>query len=212
METAKVQSRSFFNINRVVQYLTFSDIMMLSGWGLVMPILAVFVTEKIPGAGVEEAGIAMTIYFLVRSIAQIPVARHIDSLRGEKDDFKVLITGSTILSLSAFLFIFASEPIHIYLIQIINGFGTALSYPTWLAIFTRHVDKNQEAMEWTMYNTTVDLGTAAAAGIGGFLAGKIGFDYLFLVVGIMSLTGTLFLTGIIRYLKKPRGVAAIVSD
>lgn len=29
-------------ISRVVQFLTYSDIMMLSGWGLINPILAVF--------------------------------------------------------------------------------------------------------------------------------------------------------------------------
>lgn len=73
-----------------------------------------------------------------------------------------------------------------------------------MAIFTRHVDKNQEAVEWTLYNTTVDLGTAAAAGIGGFLAVNIGFDYLFAVVGVMSLIGTFFLMGTISYLKKPK--------
>ncbi|OQA83444.1 MAG: hypothetical protein BWY29_00302 [Microgenomates group bacterium ADurb.Bin238] len=61
-------------ISRVVQFLTYSDIMMLSGWGLINPILAVFISEQVVGGGVELAGMAATVYFVVKSVVQIPVA------------------------------------------------------------------------------------------------------------------------------------------
>jgi len=48
--------------------------MMLSGWGLINPILAVFISEQVVGGGVELAGMAATVYFVVKSVVQIPVA------------------------------------------------------------------------------------------------------------------------------------------
>lgn len=181
------------SINKVIRFLTFSDILMLSGWGLVNPIFAVFVTDQIQGGNVEMAGLAITIFLLTKSLAQVPIAWMIDRKKGEIDDFWVMIIGSLVISLSAFLFIFAKTVSHILLIQVINGLGAALSYPSWLAIFTRHVDYRKEGFEWSIYFTLTDLGGALAAGLGGVIANYLGFQPLFLLVSLLSLLGTAFL-------------------
>jgi MFS family permease len=182
-----------FPINRVIRFLTISDILMLSGWGLINPILAVFVTEQIHGGNVEMAGLAITAFLLTKSLVQVPVAWLIDKKKGEIDDFWVMIIGSLIISLTAFLFIFARTVFHIFLIQVVNGFGAALSYPSWMAIFTRHVDSHKEGLDWSLYSTTTDLGGALVAGLGGVIANYLGFQPLFLLVGSLSLLGTAFL-------------------
>lgn len=182
-----------FPINRVIRFLTISDILMLSGWGLVNPIFAVFVTDQIQGGNVGIAGLAMTVFLLTKSLVQLPAAWLIDKKKGEIDDFWVMIAGSLIISLTAFLFIFARAISHIFLIQIISGFGAALSYPAWMAIFTRHVDTHKEGIEWSLYYTTTDLGGALVAGLGGAVANYLGFQPLFLLVGLLSLLGTAFL-------------------
>jgi len=182
-----------FPINRVIRFLTLSDILMLSGWGLVNPIFAVFVTGQIKGGNVEMAGLAITVSLLTKSLVQLPMARLIDKKRGEIDDFWVMIIGSLVISFSAFLYIFAKTVSHIFLIQIVNGFGNALSYPSWLAIFTRHIDTHKEGLEWSLYFTATDLGGALVAGLGGAIANYLGFQPLFLLVGLLSLVGTAFL-------------------
>src|SRR4030067_3652204 len=130
-------------INKVIEYLTFSDILIMSGWGLISPIIAVFFTEQIIGGSVQLAGFASAAYFLTKSIVQIPVARYIDLRRGEWDDYKVMIAGSLLITLSAFLYIFIKYPWQVFVVQIIYGVGGAFSYPSWLAIFTRHIDKKE---------------------------------------------------------------------
>ena len=182
-----------FSINRVIRFLTISDILMLSGWGLISPILAVFVTEQIHGGNVEMAGLAVTAFLLTKSLVQVPVAWLIDKKRGEIDDFWVMIIGSLIISLTAFIFVFARTVSHVFLIQVVNGFGAALSYPSWMAIFTRHVDSRKEGLGWSLYSTTTDLGGALVAGLGGAIASYLGFQPLFLLVGLLSLLGTAFL-------------------
>jgi MFS family permease len=192
---------SRIKINRVIQFLTYSDILMLSGWGLVNPILAVFFTDKIIGGSVAIAGIASTIFFLTKSILQIPLARAIDAKKGEWDDFWIMVIGSLLISVSAFSFMFARYPWHIYVIQVVNGLGCALSYPGWLAIFTRHIDRNHESLEWSLYYTAIDLGSALTAALGGFIASAFGYQNLFALVGISSLLGTAFLMGVTGKLK-----------
>ena len=175
---------------------------MLSGWGLVNPIIAVFFTEQVEGGNVALAGLASTVYFLVKSIVQIPVARFIDLKRGEWDDYWTMIIGSLIISMSAFLYLFVRLPWQVIAVQAIYGVGGALSYPSWLAIFTRHIDKREEGFEWSFYYTATDLGAALTAGLGGLLASSFGYNLVFVIVGLASLAGTAFLAGIVGVNKK----------
>lgn len=191
---SKIKRR--FDINIVVQFLTYSDILMMSGWGLVMPIISVFFSENIAGGDVKFAGLASTVYFVVKSIVQIPVARLVDKHKGEKDDYWIMIVGSLLITISAFLYMLAKTTWQIYGIQVLYGLGGALSYPTWLALFTRHIDKNREGLEWSLYYTAVDVGSALTAGLGGLIASSFGYQFLFWLVGVSSLAGTMFLAGI----------------
>jgi len=202
MQNLGVKIKRKFDINAVVQFLTYSDILMMSGWGLVLPIISVFFSDQIVGGDVKFAGLASTVYFIVKSVVQIPVARMVDKNRGETDDFWVMVAGSLLISLSAFLYMFATTKAHIYGIQVLYGMGGALSYPTWLAIFTRHVDKNKEGLEWSLYYTSVDVGSALTAGLGGLLAASFGYQFLFWLVGVSSIAGTMFLIGIREEMKK----------
>src|SRR3989344_2085153 len=183
-------------INSVIQFMTYSDVLLLSGWGLIMPILAVFITEQVDGGTILLAGMASTVYLFVKSVLQIPVARLIDMTKGDNDDFWVMISGSLLISLCGFLYLFVSLPWHVIAVQIIYGVAGALSFPAWQAIFTRHIDKREEGLEWSLYFTATDLGAALSAVLGGAIAQIFGYKFLFLAVGILSLLGTLLLGGI----------------
>lgn len=189
-------------INQVVQFLTYSDLMMMSGWGLISPIMAVYFSDRVVGGSVALAGLASMVYFLVKSVAQIPVARWIDLRRGEKDDYWVMVAGSMLITLAAFLYIWVKYPWQVYAVQVIYGLGGALSFPSWLAIFSRHLDKREEGLEWSLYYTVVDVGGALTAGLGGLLVERIGFAPLFAIVGVSSLVGTVLLGGAMKSLKK----------
>lgn len=192
--------RFFPHVNRVVRLLTFSDLLVLSGLGLASPVFAVFLTDQIRGGNLETVGFALTIYLLVKSLLQIPVAEYIDHKKGEGDDWKLMFWGSLLIAFSQFFYLFARLPLHIYLIQILVGIGGALSYPSWLAIFTRHIDKNEEGLEWSIYYTLTDIGGAVTAAVGGIIAQNLGFAPLFLTVGTLTMLGAFALLGIRRNL------------
>ena len=189
------------SVNKIIRILTISDLIILSGYGLISPIFAIFITDSIKGGTVEVIGIAMAIYLLAKSFGQIPVATTIDKIKGEKDDFWFLFSGSIIFSLVPLFYLVINAPWQLYLVQVLYGLADGAVLPSWYAIFTRHVDKNHEGIEWGIYRTLTDLGGAGAASIGGFLAYRFGFSSLFLTISIMSFIGTMFLLGIRKNFK-----------
>jgi len=158
----------------------------------------------------ELVGLGQAVFLILKSVLQIPVARFIDRVKGEMDDLIVMATGTIIISLVPFLYLGASDAPQVLLIQALYGFGSALVTPGWLAIFTRHVDRDLEAEEWSIYNSMVGLGAALAGALGGFLAEKFGFQSLFLIVGVICLVGTFFLYFV--YLDLRRGERRSLVD
>ena len=141
----------------------------------------------------ELVGLGQAVFLILKSVLQIPVARFIDRVKGEMDDLIVMATGTIIISLVPFLYLGASDAPQVLLIQALYGFGSALVTPGWLAIFTRHVDRDLEAEEWSIYNSMVGLGAAATGALGGFMAEKFGIRPLFLIVGVITIIGVSFL-------------------
>lgn len=181
------------SINKIVRVLVLGDILFFSAFGLVTPIFAIFITKQIAGATIATVGFATTVTLLTRSILQMPVARFVDKRKGEKDDFFMMIIGSTLISLVPFAYMFIRTPLGLYAAQMALGIGAAMGNPGWYAIFTRHIDKSREGTEWTLENVSVGLSAAGAAAIGGILAQQFGFRNLFFIVGILSLVGVIIL-------------------
>ncbi|MEW5805267.1 MAG: MFS transporter [Patescibacteria group bacterium] len=174
----------------ITKILVISDFLIYSGFGLVDPFFAVFASEDIQGGSLSVAGLSSSIYFIVYSLLMIPMARFIDQKKGERDDFLVLIFGSFFICLVPLLYLFARYPWHIYLIQALSGIGFSLAYISWEAIFTRHIDKENVAFSWSIYETLTGLGGALAVGAGGVIIEFFGFRPLFLIAALIVFFGS----------------------
>ena len=194
--------REFLSLNRILEVLIFSDLVINSAYGLIAPILAVFLTDSISGGSLIVVGISDAIYLGVKSILQVPIGLKIDKTEGQKIDFWYLFLGNLLTSIGVFLYLFATLPWHVYLISLIFGIGGAMAYPAWTGLFTRNVVRDRESFAWSLSSTTMELGQAAAALIGGVVAQLLGFDILFVVVGALSILGTLSLFSFYKNLKE----------
>lgn len=194
--------KDIFSINKILSVLVLSDILILSGFGLMSPIFAVFVSEQISGGNLIVVGVAGSIYLAVKSILQIPIGRLIDKISGEKIDFWLALVGNILMTISVFLYIFASLPVHVYLIEALSGIGAAISYPAWMGLFTRNMETGRESFVWSVHSTFVELSSAATAALGGVIATKLGFESVFLSVFILGVLGTITLSLIYPHIKK----------
>jgi len=185
-------------INKVVKVMVFSDLFLNAGWGLISPLLAVFVIGGISGGNVKVVGMAFGIYWLGKSFLQIPIAHFLDKNHGEKDDYIALVLGTFLTALSPLIFAFANEVWHIYAAQIVHALGMAMAIPSWYAIFGRHVPKKRTAICWGLDSSAIGLGAGIAGFTGGFLVDAFGFRALFLSVSVLNVMAALLLLLIIR--------------
>jgi MFS family permease len=178
-------------ISHTIRILITSDFLINSGMTLFGPVFAIFVTGQIPGASVETVGFAAAITQIVKSVLQIPVARYLDRNHGEYDDFYSMVTGTLLFACVPFLYLTASTPTHLYLIQAVAGIALALAVPPWYAIFTRHIDAMKENVEWSMESVAIGISGAAAAALSGVMVANFGFRSVFVMGGILALLGGL---------------------
>jgi MFS family permease len=184
-------------INKVIKTLIISDFFTNLGWGFLSPVFAIFILENVSHGGLTQAaqvaGLSASFYWIPKSFFQIPIGIYLDKNHGEKDDFWFMIIGTFLMSLVPIGYLFSSAPWHIYCLQIVYAAGAAMSFPSWMAIFTRHIDKNKEAFEWGMESTFLGLGAGIAGGLSGGIVAIFGFKFLLIGVSIFTLLSTFLL-------------------
>ena len=68
-------------INKQLLLLILSDILILSSFGLIATIFAVFIKDNLIGGSLITAGLATTIFLAVKSVVQLPLSWYIDNER-----------------------------------------------------------------------------------------------------------------------------------
>lgn len=183
-------------VGRIVKFFVLTDLILLSGWGFVEPIFSIFVIQKIVGATLTTVGIAAAIYWVLKSVLQIPVANYLDRIPGERDDFQALIAGLLIAAFAAFSFALITYPWQLYLVQAIQAIAFALYIPSWNAIFSRHLDKERTAFDWSLDSTSAGLAIGVASFLGAMIAANYGYTPVFLLAAVSSMAAALVLLSV----------------
>lgn len=199
--STKLQHYFLKDINPVIRLLIISDTVLMGAAGLLGPIFAIFIEDFIQGGNAAVAGLAAGIYLFTKSVFQIPIAHFIDRIRGEKDDFWLMFIFTIIIAFIPLLYLVINTPLQLYIVQFVLGLFTAFTFPTYMAIFTRHIDKEKEGTEWGIYFTLTDLTSAALAAVGGYIATTQGFPVLIIAVVVVSFIGAILLWPIKPYIK-----------
>jgi MFS family permease len=184
----------------MLKLLILSDFFIFSGFGLIMPILAIFIKENLAGGSIEAAGIAVTIFILTKSILQ-PTFAYIAQPKHIK---AMLFFGTALMVLIPVVYFFSTHVFHVYIASFIYGVATAIAYPPWLKLFTQNITRGREGLEWSIYSSIEGLGSALAAFVGGFIAERFGFYFLFLIVCFFILVGLVVVIFIILEYQKIR--------
>ena len=180
-------------MNRTIKLLLFSDLFLITGAGLIDPILAIFIKEQLTGATVTSVGIAIACFFVTKAIIQLPFSRYVDA-----HDRKALhlIIGTFGLVMVPIMYYFITHIYTMYAVQVFRGLAAGIASPCWLGLWSTHLDKHHESFEWSLFSTTIGLGIAVAGAVGAFLADHIGFRPTFIIYSIMALIGWFILWGL----------------
>jgi MFS family permease len=181
----------FKSINKVIKVYIYWDIVINSAWGLLGPVFAIFIVQKIAvgnlALGAEIAGFASLFYWMTKAILQIPIGHYLDRNHGEKDDFLFFVLGTFLTGLVPFGYLVSSLPWHLYVFQIIHAVGMSMVIPSSYAIFIRHIDKGREALECGIDSTFLGIGVGITGAIGGLMVASFGFQAIFILAGLFTI-------------------------
>lgn len=181
-------------MNRTLKLLVFSDIFVLTGFGLISPIMAIFIKENLIGGSIAAVGIAAAITTVLRCILQMTFAY----IAKPKHRYLLAVAGTFLIAVVPFIYLFSTNVTHIFIAATINGLGAGLANPAWFSLFAANLKKNARGWEWSIYSSSVGIGTATAAFVGSQLAMRFGFTPVFIVVGILAIIGSCILLGLSR--------------
>jgi DHA1 family quinolone resistance protein-like MFS transporter len=176
-------------MNKTLKLLIISDIFVLSGFGMVAPILAIFINDNLAGGSIFSAGLASTIFLLTHASLQLLFSYKFNP----KDRLWMLKLGTAIMALVPFGYILATNIYHIYITEFMYGIGAAFAYPTWSSLFTAYLEKGRRGFQYSIYSSGVGIGTAITAAGGAWLAEKVDFRIVFILTGLMIMIGLMIL-------------------
>jgi len=110
-------------MNKTLKLLMISDIFIFTGFGLISPILAIFIKDDLVGGTIAAAGIASAIFLVTHALLQIIFAY----VFNPKDRFWMLILGTLHIVTVPFGYIFLTQVCHIYIVQFIYGVGASFA-------------------------------------------------------------------------------------
>lgn len=179
---------SHFQANPIVKSFIISEGFLWSAYNFVIPIFAVFVLNNIKGGNVQLAASAYSFFLVTRVVFELIVCRFL-AKSNDLEKFITTIAGILLLSLSYFGFSFSSNVISLFMFFGIAGMALGIASPAKNSLFSTHLDKNKETIEWGIYDAVTFIGMASTAALGGFIASYYGFSLLFVLSGIVNFIG-----------------------
>jgi MFS family permease len=200
-----VKNKNHSIINKAIKtLLTFIFLFNVSA-GLYLPIIAIYVTQHVVGATLAVVGVSIAIYSIVKAIFQIPIARRLDMMKGERDDFYILLFGILMAIIYSFAFILIKDVWHLYVLNIFTGIADACIMASYYAIFSHHIDKDSQGYEWSLFSVGGLTISASVGGlIGGYVATNYGFSTVFIISALFNTVAALVLVILFPYVKNFR--------
>lgn len=147
---------------------------------LLGPLYAIYVQNI--GGGVLLVSISAGVFYVSSTLFLLFMAKWGDKAK-EKE---LLLAASYVIRGLAFLAMIRIETaLGLILIQVGFGLGEALGTPIFGALFAQHTNKKEEVLEYSDWSLVSNLVMALGTIVGGFIVSSLGFNFLFVTIGVL---------------------------
>jgi len=158
------------------------------------PLYALF-AEKV-GGDVLEISWVYAVYLVVMGVGVIVVGKFAD----EWGHGWLLVTGYGLNAVATFAYLLVSSMAGLLIVQVLVGVATALSEPTWYALYDKHSgDGDHDGLLWGLSSGLWYVARGIAMLIGGYIVAVHSFDALFIVMGTILTLATVSQARILQY-------------
>lgn len=167
-------------------------------WGPYMVISALsglYLATKLDMDAVQVIAIGTSIYYITRSVIQMPIGKITDKIKSDSDEILFLLIGAILMGLPFIVYPFISIPVHYYILQFVFGLGVSFNLTNWRKLFALNVDKNREGTQYGFYEICMSGGAAIFSALIGSL-GSLGnryFDIIIVSAGIAMLLASVWI-------------------
>ena len=174
--------------NKAIRSMLFSDSLMLIATAMLGPLYAIFVEEI--GGNLLDAGITFAVFSFVAGVVILISGALSDKV---KEVELIIVVGYAVTAIGFFSYIFVDNMTSLMVAQVIVGIGTAVRAPAFDALFSEHLDKHKEGIEWGAWDSLFYFASAFGAVVGGYFASRFGFDYIFIVMATLCAISAVYI-------------------
>lgn len=181
---------SKYLINKVIFYLTLSDIFTWGLYFMVNSIVGIYLENKFGGRALEYIGIGTAVYYLAKGGLQIPVGLFTDRIKKDKDDIVFLLLGNILMGLPFFFYPVITTALPYFILQFVLGLGSAMNLVSWRKLFASNLDRGREGYNYAVYDTIMSVAGAVFALLAGYFASisQVYFDLVIIGIGGLMLS------------------------
>lgn len=153
--------------------------------GLFAPFYAVFIKEI--GGGAFIAGSSYSIYAIAAGLLILASSKLENRV---VDTQKLVVLGYFLSTIGFFGYTLVEYPWQMFAVQGIVGLATAVRSPAFDEVYSRNLDEGKYAYEWGIWESMYWIVSGISAIIAGYIIQVSSFETLFVIMGVMSLIGT----------------------
>ena len=174
-------------LNKPIKILLATNGLILMAAAMIGPIYALFIEEI--GGSLLDASYAGAAFALVAGITVLVSGSYTDKVKHPE---RIVALGSIIFGSGFFLLTFVQSIWMLLLVQGIIGFGEAIYSPSYDAVYSKHLTKNEAGRQWGFWESMSYFTAVVGALLGGYIASTFGFDALFIVASLFCLASAIY--------------------
>lgn len=177
-------------MNKRLRILLAADALISGSYGMMMPILPLFMTSNVSGANLKTIAIAISIYLFSQAAFGWIFSAYMHHKNTADRAIGGVFFGSICIALVPAAYMNSWDMAQIMLTQALLGLGFGMMYQGWSWLAKENAQEDFHGSIKKFHNLTSSIGTAILAVIGGYIAYEYGFQALLYAMTLVAASGT----------------------
>jgi MFS family permease len=189
------------SFNKISKVLLLGANIWYFGEGMLGPLFAIF-TEKV-GGDILDITWAWSTYLVCTGIFYIVIGKLVNR---KAYKVQILVLGYSLNAIFTFGYLFVSNPLQLFFVQVGLGIAEAVGSPIWDSLYAKSINDEHDTYAWGLSTGQSQIVTGLAFALGGALTEIFSFKVLFVVMGIIQIIAAI-VTSRLLFVKKSEEVA-----